>query len=286
MPDSTALHIENLPLDSIRTDTLGVDSAFLPVEGEIKDGIILVNPASHYDAETADEEASALNPNAGMSWIYLAIVILFCIIGVKCKSSAGYMRSLLSDLTDTRLRHNVFDDTVKETSLIILLNLMWVVCAGILLWIGVKDNSLRPFISPTPPLLETKSLGMLVCMGLAGAYLALIMLAYLIVGNVFSGIRETSLWIKGGAASIGLQAFLICPLALLALNYSEWQPGIVIIALIIFIIGKIVFFYQGFRIFFAQISSWLLFLYYLCSLEIIPVLLTYMATVGILNGTT
>ncbi|MDE6338919.1 MAG: DUF4271 domain-containing protein [Muribaculaceae bacterium] len=41
-------------------------------------------------------------------------------------------------------------------------------------------------------------------------------------------------------------------------------------------IGKIVFIYKGFRIFFQQLRSWLLFLCYLCSLEIVPLILAYL----------
>ncbi|MDE5870106.1 MAG: DUF4271 domain-containing protein, partial [Muribaculaceae bacterium] len=57
-----------------------------------------------------------------------------------------------------------------------------------------------------------------------------------------------------------------------------WTVGLLEIAAGVFILGKIMFIYKGFRIFFNQISSWMLFLYYLCSVEIVPLILTYFAT--------
>ena len=72
---------------------------------------------------------------------------------------------------------------------------------------------------------------------------------------------------------------MLFPLSLVALNYPKWDVPVLLIAAGVFVIGKIVFLYKGFRIFFTQISSWLLFLYYLCSLEIVPLILTYLGAV-------
>ena len=81
--------------------------------------------------------------------------------------------------------------------------------------------------------------------------------------------------VKASAASLGLQALALFPLAMLMMSFPDWNRVVLIISIVIFIIGKIVFLIQGFRIFFTQVSSWLLFLYYLCSLEIVPIILTY-----------
>lgn len=112
-------------------------------------------------------------------------------------------------------------------------------------------------------------------------YVIFMLLAYEITGNVFSDRNMTRLWVKGASALMGLQVFLFFPFALLSLCYPEWNRIILILAGIVFIIGKIQFIYKGFRIFFNQISSWLLFLYYLCSLEIVPLILVYFGTVAL-----
>jgi len=101
------------------------------------------------------------------------------------------------------------------------------------------------------------------------------LMAYWMVGNVFSDSKKTRLWVKGAAASTALETFLLFPVSLLMLIYPGWCGILLWIAAGVFIMGKIVFLYKGFRIFFAEISSWMLFLYYLCSLEIVPLILTF-----------
>lgn len=274
-------HIDSLAIDSIATDSLGLaaDSVDMVVPGEEMQGLVIINPLSAYRQDTKPE--SSINSTQGMSWIYLAIAVLFCVIGIKLKGSIGYIKALFSDLTDTRVRHNVFDDTVKETSMIILLNAMWVICAGIVLWIGIRNQ----FFSQEAGWSIGISLTGAQCIGLcilcAAIYLIAMMVAYWAVGNVFSDRRHSVLWLKGAASSLGLETFLMLPIALVALNYEAWSGVLFVLGVIVFIVGKIIFIYQGFRIFFAQISSWLLFLCYLCSLEIIPVIFTYGAAVAL-----
>lgn len=268
--DSVAVAADSIPTDSVAAHTTAV------IEGEHMQGIVLINPAAAYrDAEPAPEPAGW---GAGMSWIYLGIAVLFCIVGLKFKGSKRYLKALMTDLTDTRTRHNAFDDTVKETSLLVLLNVMWVASAGILLWVCV---ALTTHISPgdSGRVMPQPARGIAICMAVAAAYLVLMLLAYWIVGSVFSDRKLTRLWLKGASASMGLQTFMLFPLSLVALNYPKWDVPVLLIAAGVFVIGKIVFLYKGFRIFFTQISSWLLFLYYLCSLEIVPLILTYLGAV-------
>lgn len=267
--------LESTNIDDVNmVDSIAADSIRMSHEGEVKKGIVLIDPLSKYRKENAAAKA-ARDPNQGMSWIFLLIALLFCAIGIKFKGSAGYLRALVTDMTDTRVRHNLFDDTVKETSLIVLLNAMWVICSGVMLWIGIRNHfaGLPPGSSAGVTMLQSK--GIMICSGMTAAYLMVMLIAYWIVGNVFSDMRQTALWVKGAFASTGLEAFLMFPLALIALNYSSWSGGLFVIAVIVFVIGKIAFIYQGFRIFFNQISSWMLFLYYLCCLEIIPAIMTY-----------
>lgn len=261
--------------DSLATDSLTVDTV---VPGEAREGIVLVNPAAAYRDATPVESPGIWG--GGMSWIYLGLAIMFCIIGVRFKGNKRYLKAVLSDLTDTRVRHNAFDDTVKETSLLVLLNILWVACAGILLWVLVRltvpDNPEWSLSIPDRP-----AQGIGLCIGVAAVYALGMFLAYWTVGNVFSDRKLTRLWLKGAAAASGLETFMLFPLSLVALSYPGWAATSLIIAGVVFVIGKIVFLYKGFRIFFSEISSWMLFLYYLCSLEIVPLILTYVATVAI-----
>ncbi len=266
-----------LATDSVATDTV--------VPGAELKGIMLVNPASEYMRGIDKPEAQKSGLWGGMSWVYLALTVMFCVICLKFKGNSRYMKALYSDLTDTRLRSNVFDETVRETSLLVLMNIMWVLNAGVMLWTAVRQYSglyagagaaLSPnSISITCP----EWIGIGICAGVAAAYLLVETLAYWVVGNVFSDRHKTGLWVKGAAASTALETFLLFPISLLMLIYPEWHEMLLWMGIGVFILGKIVFLYKGFRIFFAEISSWMLFLYYLCSLEIVPLILTYFGAV-------
>lgn len=256
--------------DSVAADSV---STAKDIPGEKKEGIILVNPASELLGKETHLPRIHWSP---MSWIYLALALLFCVVAIKFKGNSRYMKALMSDLTSTRIRPNAFDDTVRETSLLVLLNIMWVACAGVLLWKTLTLTA-GTLVQNSASLPGSPAAGIAICSGVAAVYLSLMTIAYLVIGNVFADRRQTQMWVKGAAAAYGLETFLLFPLVLLVLSYPAWNGTLLIIAGAVFIFGKIVFLYKGFRIFFTQISSWLLFLYYLCSLEIVPLILTYVA---------
>lgn len=252
-----------------------IDSVAMPIPGEEKSGIILINPASEYRKKEGVKETSRFE--GGMSWIYLLFTLLFCVVGIKFKGNKKYLKALIDDLVDMRLRHNVFDETVRETSLLITLNIAWVLCFGVLLWVLV---SLTSTSVSGMDIRADQSMGIAICVGVSALYLVCSLLSYTVVGNVFADRKLARLWVKGAAASTGLATFLLFPLSLIALNYEGQAIVVLIIAAVVFAIGKIVFIYKGFRIFFAEISSWMHFLYYLCSLEIVPLIMTYIVAVA------
>lgn len=252
--------------DSIAADSVAADTV------PVRYGMVLVDPVIRENPVT---KPSAFG-GEGMSWVFLALGLLFCAVALKFKNNVKYLRALIKDLTDVRVRQNVFDETVQESTFLLLLNVLWVFCAGVLLWQTVRltgpDN---PIYSMSIP--DRAAPGVLICTGITALYSIGMFLAYLVVGNVFSDSARTRMWLKGNAASLGIQVFIFFPLALVTLCYAPWIPVILWIAAGVFVLGKIVFIYKGFRIFFNEISSWMLFLYYLCSLEIVPLILTYLA---------
>lgn len=212
-------------------------------------------------------------PDNGLSWVYLGMGVIFCLVAFQIRNSGRYFRSLINDIHDTRERHNVFDDTVRETWFLIILNVTWCVSMGVLTWCSFPATHYPAEYSLGIPDRPAAGIGLAAAVWLL--YDILMMAVYWLVGNVFTDSRKTEMWVRGAAATNGAEAFLLFPFALLALTQPEWNPGVLILAGIVFILGKFLFIFKGFRIFFNQFSSWLLFLYYLCSLEIIPLLLTY-----------
>ena len=249
--------------DTVASDTVHAQHAF---------GVVLT-PPPHTTVEARE------NTYLGMSFIIGGLQLLFCIIGIRFHGSRKYVASMLRNLVEVRMRNNVFDETVKETSFLVLLNLMWSCSAGVMLYgllcLTVPDNPIWSFGIPALAANQAASVG--VCMGAVLIYTCFMAIAYYVVGSVFSDGKHAAVWLKGYTAGQGLLSFIYFPLALLMLCRPEWTEILLWIALGTFVLSKIVFIWRGFRIFFTQISSWLLFLYYLCSLEIVPLILTYLA---------
>lgn len=256
-----------------RPDSIAADSIASDTVNAVHHYGVCLTPPVHPKAEHREDTAW------GMSYIFGALLLLFCIAGIRFHNSRKYVTSMLHNLVAVRIRSNVFDDTVRETSFLVLLNLMWSCAAGGLLY-GVlcqtaSDNPIWSF--GVPALATRRALSVAVCMGVGIVYTCFMSVAYYIVGCVFSDRKHAVMWLKGFGAAQGLLSFIYLPLSLLLLCWPEWTEIILWIALGTFIMSKIVFIWKGFRIFFTQFSSWLLFLYYLCSLEIVPLILTYLA---------
>lgn len=264
--------VARIPADSIAADSVAGDS----VHSAHSFGILLSAPVR-------PEVNMRQTSQTGMSIIVASLLVLFCIIGIRFHNSRKYVTALLRNLVEVRLRSNVFDETVRETSFLVLLNLMWSCSAGVLLYglLCLTAPSNPEFTSGVRALLTDHAASLGVCIGVGIVYTGFMALAYFMVGGVFSDGVHARMWLKGYAASQGLLSFIYLPLALLMICWHEWTEILLWIALGTFILSKIVFIWKGFRIFFTQISSWLLFLYYLCSLEIVPLILTYLAALWI-----
>lgn len=259
----------------LRNDSAGFESDTLAsdtVRAHHEFGVVLT-PPPHPMVEEREDASS------GMSFIYGGLLLLFCIIGIRFHNSRKYVTSMLRNLVEVRMRNNVFDETVRETSFLVLLNLMWSCSAGVMLYgllcLTVADNQIWSL--SIPALTAKRAASVALCMGVGVVYTCFMAIAYYVVGSVFSDGKHAGLWLKGYTAGQGLLSFIYFPLALLMLCRPEWGEILLWIALGTFVLSKIVFIWKGFRIFFTQISSWLLFLYYLCSLEIVPLILTYLA---------
>lgn len=210
------------------------------------------------------------------------LLVLFSLCAIRFRGNRHFPKSLLRDLTEVRERHNVFDETVRETSFLTLLNLLFCASAGTLLYRALCTfGAPAGFPGRLPAFRDAAPLMTAVCMGVCVAYTLVMTCAYTIVGNVFSDRHHAAMWARGFTASQALLSLPLLLLALLCICCPQWSPEILATAASAFIITKIAFIVKGFRIFFTQISSWILFLYYLCSLEIIPLILTYLAALAL-----
>ena len=209
----------------------------------------------------------------GISFILGGLFLLFLIICLRFHHNVKFAGVIFRDLVEIKIRHNVFDDTVRETSFMILLNIMWCACAGIIAW-----GSLTNFGFVTS-IIDTSSQGILLGMLMATLYCLAMCVLYFFVGWIFSDLEHSRIWLKGFTASQALMTPLFFMIALISICWPSLDFPMFIFSAGIFLVARLMFIWKGYRIFFSQFSSWVLFLCYLCSLEIVPLIFTYRMTI-------
>ena len=70
------------PADSVAADSVQLS---LPVPGEVKEGIILINPAKEFLGKETHLPKMHWSP---MSWVYLGLALLFCVVAIKFKGNS------------------------------------------------------------------------------------------------------------------------------------------------------------------------------------------------------
>ncbi len=213
------------------------------------------------------------------SWIYVILFTLFFLVCIRVRGNFKFLGAFFRDLAVVRERENLFDATMRETSFIFFALLLSGCSIGVLLCKAVPIYGHDLLIRAEMPSLGFSIGGTLlsnvVCMAIACTYIGAMWVCYTVVGKVFSDSLHTWLWVRGFTSGTGLAAVVFFPLALLALAYPLLTHSILLVAIALLILVKLLFIIKGFRIFFSESSLWVVFLYYLCSLEIVPLVITF-----------
>ncbi len=213
------------------------------------------------------------------SWIYVILFTMFFLVCIRVRGNFKFIGAFFRDLAVVRERENLFDTTMKESSFIFLVLLLSGCSIGVLLSNAVPlvgaDVPIRTDFPSSGIQFSGPLLSSLVCMAIACGYIGAMWVCYTVVGKVFSDSLHTWLWVRGYTAGMGLGAAVFFPLALLVLTYPAYTMQIVIVGFAMLILVKFLFIIKGFRIFFTESSLWVVFLYYLCSLEIVPLVITF-----------
>lgn len=206
-----------------------------------------------------------------MSWIVVGLILLFVITCLRYRKNSGYFVSLFRNVMEGH-EQSTYDSTVRETSFLMILNTLWCVSVGVLLYALVVRVTLHGGISVwTGP--QVKGVG--ICMAVAVAYTIFLTVAYRMVGLVFADSRETSVWVGSYLSTQAISGVFLFPLAVIGFAVPGSLGAMLIAGGIVFVVSKFIFFIKGYGIFFSKNASWVLFLYYLCSLEIVPMVLAY-----------
>lgn len=221
--------------------------------------------AAYTEGITGDNRINRPSDNSGILTI---LIVSFLLVAFNFKHCKRLFKSFTQDLWSLRSRENAFDDhTANETNTLLVLIFQMCVYQGVLLF--AKFNS-----STTIPS-DKIFLTFIALIGLTSAFYLLQLLAYIIIGHVFSDKTGATQWIKGFNASQLLLGFAIMIPALVSIFYPETVSTMFFIAVIFYFIARVIFICKGFRIFYHNFYSLLYFILYLCTLEIIPVILVY-----------
>ncbi len=208
------------------------------------------------------------------------VLLLVGLLAVALSYHTGYkyIENFFHNMFSTRRRENLFEDhTVNETSILVALIANTCIVEGFIIYSAV--SLLRPDLAPS--LHASVFPHIAAFSAIAAGFYAAQWLVYKLLGYTFSDSVGSKLWIDGFKASqsfLGLA--LLCVLIPLML-FPTHGKLLLIIAALIYLVARLIFIYKGFRIFYGKVSSLFYFLLYLCTVEIVPLVLVASVTVWI-----
>lgn len=222
-------------------------------------------------------EGEPLNAMTGRDGGVLALLMMTILVALYgLRHSSRLFNTFTQDLWSTRRRENAFDDhTTSDSWVIMAMIFQSCVYQGLLLFmkieetIGCKSSAIFSAVAAV--------------VGLMIVFYLFQLTAVSVVGHVFSDKIGAGQWIKGFNASQILLGMALSIPALIALFYPEMASVMFFIAVLLYIIARVIFICKGFRIFYHNFNSLLYFILYLCTLEIIPVILVYSGAIFLVD---
>lgn len=201
--------------------------------------------------------------DSGIACLLLGV---FLLLAFNLSRYSTYIKTFTQDLWSVRRRENVFNvRTINETRVQMSLLLLVCICEGILAHAVTADTPLWHHLGMFPVIL--------ILSAVAVAYYGAQTVAYRLVGYVFSDKVTSRQWVKGFSSSQSFLGLALTVPALLVL----FNPGtafiMVPIAVFLYFTARLIFICKGFRLFYHNFDSLVYFILYLCTLEIIPLIL-------------
>ncbi len=187
-----------------------------------------------------------------------------------------YIANLTHNMFSIKGKDDLYSDhTASDTRIIIALMVNTCLMEGLLLFYGLS------WYNPqlTLALQNSVFLHVFVLVLSAGLFVTLQLFLYRLIGFTFSDDSLTDLWVGGFLSSQAMLGLLLFPIAVITLVFPSSIKLMITIAIILYILARIVFIWKGFRIFFNNLSSSIYFILYLCAIEIVPPLLALAGTV-------
>lgn len=231
-------------------------------ETHVRHGIIMMAPHGKQQPVSPHSVGSTAT-----SWVILGLVAVFLLVSLRYARNFKFLSALGADLLSRQPKKKMFDDTVRERSFLVFLNILCIVSIGVLLYthIEIQNPALRDNSDWYSALAATSAL--------VGAYYLLQWLAYYVIGKTFASDKDAASWMRGFSAGQGILGLVLFPIALISVFYARDLYLPVILGACAYVLMRVIFICKGFRIFSRNSISYLTFFYYLCTLEIAPVVL-------------
>lgn len=245
--------------DTLPSDSLAIDS----VAAEAHMGMVLTT------ARTEGRPAG-LRPvtPATSSWLMLLFMVLFVVVALRFRNNYRFIKYLGHNLSDTRARGNVFDETMRETSSVVLLNILFAASGGLLIYTALTIFSPGAITLSAP-------LAAAVCIGVMLCYVVWEYVTFRLIGPVFANTEATTVWLRGLGAVQSIAAIVLFPVALAGIFLHTPSAGLLTAAVVLYGLIRFIFISKTLRIFTGFHTAPLLFLYYLCTLEAVPLVIAY-----------
>ena len=264
--DTSQLYHAPLYTDSFPTLT-AADSAAVPLNHGT-----LIQPVK---GEAATGRGHSLIHDTGAMALLLAA--LFFLV-VSYRTGYKYLENLAHNLFSVRRRESLFEDnTVKETQILSALIGLTCTLEGLLIYQAIALG----YPSLLSSLQHAASLHVLVFVGLALAFYLVQIAFYQLLGYIFSDRDSTRVWLDGFKASQALLGLLLFPVVAVSLAKPEFVKISLIFAAVLYFCTRIVFICKGFRIFYSNLLSLVYFILYLCSVEIVPLVVFCGVTINL-----
>ena len=201
------------------------------------------------------------------SGVLTMIIASFLLVAFSFRNASRLWKTFFQDLIVVRRRANLFDErTVGEKWVIAAMLMQTCIYEGLMLFAMISVRGQWTPQGSVFPMIAALT-------GLAALLYLFQSAACFMVGYAFTDQAGRLQWLRGLNASQSVTGFALVIPALGALFHPDAAEFLLFCGGLLYILGRFVFIYKGFRIFYHGITSLLYFILYLCALEIIPVIM-------------
>lgn len=196
------------------------------------------------------------------------LIVVFILLAYNFRHYSTFLKNFMVDLWSVRRTERTFTvRTMSEVGIQGAIVLVACLCEGIIMDVGLSLAGIRF------PIATFSIIGLLTLT--AALYYFWQLGVYSIVGFVFTDKLSARQWIKGFNASQALLGILLVIPALFVLFNPDRASLVVGIGVSCYLLARSIFIFKGFRLFYDNFGSILYFILYLCTLEIVPVVVIF-----------